>query len=138
MAGILNIEGLNNADLIRVFQWLDPQNNPRDLTNFTAQMMIRTSLTGPILIECSSLNGRLIIPPSNINDPELYGTIRLHITAQTMQTLFPGTYVYDLVVTAPNDVKYTIATGTVKILASITGNRSYLSSRVVGPDGNPL
>lgn len=74
-AGELDITLEQGSEWIPVFQYLDSNETPIDLTSYSAKMQIRKSINDPsVIIELSTVNGKIILGG-------IAGTISLKITA---------------------------------------------------------
>ena len=79
--------------------WKDSTNNPYDLTGYSARMMLRKNYDSDVIIELSTVNGRIVLDP-------LVGKVELELsdieTAGLSHEDFPC--VYDLEVIDSGDV----------------------------------
>ena len=73
------------------FNWEDSEGTAVDLSFYTAKMQVRKNYGGPLIIELSTENGRIIIDSNS--------QVTLFIPAEITQLLPAGKYVYDLKIT---------------------------------------
>lgn len=94
--------------------WNDSLGAPINLTGCSAKLQIRTSVTSQtVLIELSTLNGRLILTP-------LLGIIQLYISATDTTSLIGTGGVYDLEVTFANGEITRLIEGTIIFKNEVT------------------
>lgn len=85
---------------------------PVDLSSFTAKMQVRKKAGDPVILEFSTLNGRIIL--NNI------GEISLLVSAVDTNSLVPDTYKYDLELTSSLNVVTRLIEGSFEIIGQIT------------------
>lgn len=107
----LNI--IQAATFSRTIAFVNSDGYPIDLTDFTAQMIFRTTLEDEdIIIELSTNDNSIIIG-------ELAGTITFTISASDTAELANGQQmVYNLFITSPDDVVSAILGGTAIVVGS--------------------
>ena len=118
----------NGEDFYHFVQWLDKDKHPFVLSGVDANMTIRRSHMGIILLTASMNNGLIRLHDTRPN------TLVIHIPSKIMGTLTPGKCVYDLMVDY-NNVRYCIAKGNFNIIADVTTDRNKLGYRIVYPNG---
>ena len=85
---------------------------PINLTGATARLQLRTTVTGPVVIEATTINSKLVVGGTN-------GLIELAMPpADTVGLL--GTYLWDLELTYADGVIKTVAGGRLVVTADIT------------------
>ncbi len=78
------------ASFQRVITWSDDLGDPINLTGYSANMQVRTSVTADdIEIELTDQNGKIVLGGT-------LGTITLSIADEDTATLNAGTFLYDL------------------------------------------
>lgn len=93
--------------------WLDPDNQPVDLTGYSAKMQVRLGYQEPsAIITVSSDDGEIILGGSA-------GTIAITISAEKMTATTARVYVYDLRMTVGDTVTRLIE-GNFTVQASVT------------------
>lgn len=94
--GKYNIVILQGATYSRTINWKDVEQDPIDITDYTARMHIRPELeSSDILLQLTTENGRI-----EITDPE-NGQFRIQLTAAETDELDFEDAVYDLELVAP-------------------------------------
>ncbi|NDD53940.1 hypothetical protein EBZ39_08690 [bacterium] len=84
-----------------------------DLTNYTAEMQLRSLPSSPIVVlTLNTANGITIDGPT--------GTIAVHATATQTAAIVAGPYYYDLEITSPTNVKTRIVQGELNVNAEVT------------------
>lgn len=86
---------------------------PVNITGYTADMQVRPSVDGALLVELSTANGRAVIDGA-------IGKITFTLTAEETSVLPSGTYFYDFNLTAPDDTVTKILTGSFVVQNSVT------------------
>lgn len=96
----------------KVITWRDGANNVMNLTGYTARMQIRQRLTGDILIELTTANGRISLGGTA-------GTITLEISAaDTSAITLDG--VYDLELVSGSGIVSRLLQGSVTLSKEVT------------------
>ncbi len=95
------------------FAWLDKNKTAIDLTGYTALMQVRDAVGSVILIELSTINGRIVITP-------LTGVIELNLTDEETGFLTVKSAVYDLVLTSPTGQATRLMEGKVTVSPGVT------------------
>jgi hypothetical protein len=85
---------------------------PVDLTGATARMHVRSKVSGPIVINFNTTNGRIVLGDED-------GTIRLKLSAVETAALLPGSFVYDLLINHGTEVEDLIE-GKFQVVAAVT------------------
>ncbi|MEN3010925.1 MAG: hypothetical protein ABDI20_08225 [Candidatus Bipolaricaulaceae bacterium] len=110
---------IQGEDFQPTFQWL-AGNQPVDLTGWRAEMHIRRTYEGPVLVELTTENGRVIIHDQSKEK----GYYTLRIDNQTTASLFerprPFKGVYDLFLIRPDGVRQLHQYGAVSFLPAVT------------------
>jgi hypothetical protein len=90
-AGTYNITADQGATFTRQLTWKDSAGSAVNLTGYTARMQLRQSIdaSGAAVLSLTTENNRIVLGGTA-------GTIDLSVTATTMETVSPYTYVYDL------------------------------------------
>jgi hypothetical protein len=92
-AGKYNIKAEQGATFRRVFTWKDSDNNPIDLTGYTAKMQVREDAYTSVILDMSTANGKIVIAtPAN-------GQLEVSETASNMSLIDGGSYRYDIELT---------------------------------------
>ena len=100
------------ADWVRVLQYI-LDGIVVDLTNYSAEMHVKTSYgSPPLLILQSPIGGIALGGPD--------GTITLHMTAAQTSSLVAGLYAFDLELTDPTSKKARVLQGTLTVTAEVT------------------
>jgi len=86
-----------------------------DMTGYSVKMQVRQKIGSPVILELSTLNGRVTLVP-------LLGTMNLVVAAIDTITLPPGIYRYDLDLTDLNGFVTKFIEGSFEIRGSITVN----------------
>lgn len=89
-----NIHAQENTSLDVLFGIEDCEENPMDLTGYTALMEVKDRVGGTVLETLSTENGKIILGGED-------GTIQLYIEDLTIMS-----GVYDLLLTSPSGTKY--------------------------------
>lgn len=116
-AGTYDVEW-HQGDTFRLrLTWHDQNQDPVDLTGYTARMQLRTSVDATeASLELTTENGRISLVPN-------IGEIHLVVDAETMAAMTAGTYRYDLEMVQGAEVRK-ILKGKFKIVAEITKDDS--------------
>lgn len=93
-AGIYNTIVDQGADWYVNFQYLDSNNDPIDLTDYTAELQLRSLPTTLIPALTLTTGDGITIDP-------LTATLEVHATADQTRSISAGFYYYDLEITAP-------------------------------------
>jgi len=93
--------------------WQDENGNPVNLTGYNADMQVRLSPGGSLLIELTNSNGRITLGGTA-------GTINLNIPATQTTSFTPGTYHYDILMTSGAGIATRLLEGTFYVEAGIT------------------
>lgn len=113
-AGLLNLVIDQGADWYLQITWNDSNGDPIDITDYTAEMQMRSlpnSTTAQMTL--STTNGGITIDGAT-------GVIELHATA-TQTNVSAGYYYYDLELTAPlTDAKTRLIQGQINLNAEVT------------------
>jgi len=93
----------------------DPQGDPIDLSNLTAEMQLRSLPDSTdVALTLSTANGNIVI-----QGPQ--GIIQITATSQETEPISPGPYYYDLELTNPaNDFVTRIIQGQIVVSAEVT------------------
>lgn len=104
------------ANYRQVFRWKDSNDDPIDLTSYSARMHIRRTIDSkePVL-ELTTDNGRITLGG-------VQGTITLELTADETEGIQVTAGVYDLELIAPDDFVTRILKGSVTIDREVTRN----------------
>lgn len=96
------------------FELLDKEENPLNLTGYTARMQLRVDYDSedPVF-ELTTENGRVTID-------ELAGAVDLFISAADTEDLAAGSYKYDLELVGSVDIVVCPIYGKVKVLREVT------------------
>ena len=102
-----------NADWIQVFQYLDVNQNPINLTGYTAELQMRSQPTDltPVL-SLTTVSG-IVITPST-------GLITCTAPLSTTSQLSAGYYQYDLVITSSTGGATALCYGTIFVREGIS------------------
>lgn len=87
----------------RQFQYLDNDREPFDLTGYTAQMQIRETADGPLVLE--------VTPSINLTTAE----VSFEITAAETSTLTQPKYVYAIELHGPDGYVHRLVEGGVRV-----------------------
>jgi len=89
-AGALDIVAEQGATFLLALLWTDSNDDPIDLTGYTARMHVRhVPNASTFVVELTTENGRITLGGTA-------GTIGLSIDAEATAELSPGEFVYDL------------------------------------------
>ena len=90
-AGTYNITADQGATFTRQLTWKDSAGSAVNLTGYTARMQLRSSIdaSGAAVLDLTTENNRIVLGGTA-------GTIDLSVSASTMGSVSPATYVYDL------------------------------------------
>jgi hypothetical protein len=113
MTGIYNFIINQGATFERVITWKDANDDPINLTNYTARMMIRENVTSatPFISLTSS---------SGITLGGVAGTITILLTASQTAVITQTSGVYDLELESPSGKVTRLLEGTVIISREVT------------------
>lgn len=103
-----DIQTVQNADLSFTLGMKDGVGADIDFTNYTIDMQVRDA-TGIIVAELSTANGRVTI-----------ATILLTFRLPAANNPPPQSYIYDIVLTAPNGVKLDPLSGMLIVKSPVT------------------
>jgi len=113
-AGFYNIYIEQGATYYQPLVWKDSAGTAINVTNYTARMQIRRSITSTdVIIALTTENGRITVGNSN-------GTITLSITATDTAALSTFCGVYDLEVVSPTGVVTRLLEGGVEVSREVT------------------
>jgi len=113
-AGIYNIYIEQGATFNQPLIWKDGNGAAVNLTNYTARMQIRRSITSTdVIIALTTENGRITLGTTN-------GTITLNITATDTAALSTFSGVYDLEVVSSAGVVTRLLEGGVEVSREVT------------------
>ena len=113
-AGIYDIVCDQGATFRLSMIWKDSTLTPIDLTNYTADMQVRTEFVEPgIMWEMKSSGAGITLGG-------VLGTIALFIDASDTAGLIPGEWHYDLLLTAPSGDKTRLIQGSFTITPAVT------------------
>lgn len=98
--------------LITGLQILNEDGSSVDLSGMALRMHVRAAADGPLLLEFSTENGRIIITDA------ASGTLTLDAPKDAIGALTPGTYLHDLAIHDSGNA--VLWAGTFKILPQIT------------------
>jgi hypothetical protein len=113
-ATTLNITIEQYATYSQQLEWRESaEGDPRDLTGYTAKMHLRRTPTGPVLLELSDVNERIVLGGA-------LGTIDLYIADEDTAALPAATLVYDLVLTTPEGETLRFVKGNATVVAGVT------------------
>jgi len=101
-------QGATFLEILTLYSTMDTS-TPRDLTNYSAEMIIRDKPQGTQLLALTTANGRIIMPT---NTP---GQIQLKISATDTAAITWKTGVYDLTITSSAGVTDALLYGGIKI-----------------------
>lgn len=97
----------------QVIVWKDATGTPINLSGYSARMQLRPSIESTtVTLELTTANSRIVLGGAA-------GTIQLLVSASTMVSIRPGTYVYDLEMVSGSSVTK-ILSGCVKVAAEVT------------------
>lgn len=112
-AGTFDIEWHQGDTFSLLLTWRDVNQDPIDLTGYTARMQLRTSFDAEeASLELTTENDRISLGGSN-------GEIQLTVDAETMADMDTGSYKYDLEMVVGATVRK-ILKGKFKVLAEVT------------------
>jgi hypothetical protein len=113
-AATYNIIAEQGATFSQTILYTDASETPIDLTNYTAEMHVRTAVASAgTIIELSTGDSSIILDGVN-------GTIELAITATDMSDLAAGKYFYDLELYGENDLIVRLIEGRFTVKAEVT------------------
>lgn len=113
MAGTHNFRANQGETFSKVLTWKDSAGTPITLTGYTAKMQVRLIPGTTVIIELSTVNGRIVLGG-------IAGTITLTIAATDSAALPPGEYRYDLEMTTGGGVVTRLLEGQFTVKAEIT------------------
>lgn len=97
-----------------VVEYLDSNNNPVNITNYSAALQLRTSpLAKTAALTLTTQNGGLTIQGN-------LGKVSITATATQTTALAPQRYVYDLEITSPSQVVTRLLEGTIQVSPQVT------------------
>jgi hypothetical protein len=126
MATTQNITVDQGTSLAVTFTLKNPDNSAFDLTSYTAELQVRPTYPGSVLIDASTTNGKLVI------SAPATGILVWNIAAaDTPQTISFGhgedaalvdslDFIYDLKITAPSGSPYRPVEGTFTVNRAVT------------------
>lgn len=97
----------------RIVTWLDQDNQPVDVTSYSAKMQVKKDAASPLIIELSTANDRINVGGVN-------GEVELLLTAAETAALAAGDFRYDLEMTSPLGEVTRIIQGVFSVTAEIT------------------
>lgn len=113
-AATYNIISEQGATFSQTVLYTDASDTPIDLTGYTAEMHVRSTVAAnTTIIELTTSNSRLILGDDA-------GTIELAITAADMTDLAPGKYYYDLELYGDDDLIIRLLEGRFTVKAEVT------------------
>lgn len=96
--------------------WTDQNNNPINLTNYTASMQIRSAIGGTVFASLNTTNGYVSLGGTA-------GTITLTLPPSVTSNMPPTTGgVYDLFLSTSGGTVTRLLTGTVTVVAAVTSS----------------
>lgn len=102
----------NERFIVEGLQILNGDDTPVDLTGMALRMHVRANADGPLLLEFSTANGRIVVTDADA------GTLTLDAAKEAIEVLAPGTYSQDLAI--HDDGNAVLWAGTFKVLPQIT------------------
>jgi FlaG/FlaF family flagellin (archaellin) len=111
---VVDITIENGADFVQIFKYLQLNNAPVDLTDFTAKMQIRSGFNSVALASLTQVSG--------ITLGGIEGTVQVVIPAAATST-FPGppaNLIYDLFLTSPGGAVTKLVSGKVFVELAVT------------------
>jgi hypothetical protein len=113
-AATYNIIAEQGATFSQTILYTDASETPIDLTNYTAEMHVRTTVaSASTIIELSTSDSSIILDGVN-------GTIELAITATAMSDIPAAKYYYDLELYGENDLIVRLIEGRFTVKAEVT------------------
>lgn len=110
---------VQGEDFCQSFQWL-AGDQPVDLTGWSAEMHIRRRIDGPVLVELTTKNGRIVIA----DQKKEKGVYAIVLDRETTHALFPRPRrfrgVYDLFFIRPDGTRVLHQYGTVFFEPAVT------------------
>lgn len=112
----LDLEIYQGSTFRKGFQWkIQSTDLPMDLTGCQIKMQIKESAcSNTAIIECSTANGGAVF------ESEIDAKWYVEILPEDTMLLSPIRYAYDMDVIFPSGDVYTIARGTIKVIAQVT------------------
>ncbi len=111
-SGQYNITCEQYATFSLVITWTDANNNPINLTSYSALMDVKDT-GGNLILQLSTSNSRITLGGSA-------GTITLSIAATDTSALTPGAYSYDLLLTSAGGIVTRLIEGGFSVEAGVT------------------
>lgn len=116
IAGECNFEEEQGDNFYMPLVWMDENEKRVPLTGYSAIMQLRSSADSDVVVlELSTDNDRIVI-----DDTEGEESILLQIDAETMASITPGTYKYDLEMVNGDEFTTKIIKGKFKVVAEVT------------------
>ncbi len=114
MAGKYTIKAKQGATFRRVLTWLGADNEPIDLTGYTARMHVRTHPDDDeFILDLTTENGRIALGGTA-------GTVTLTVDDATMSDTPAGSYYYDLELVSPGLVVTDLVEGQFNVSREVT------------------
>jgi len=112
---VVELEIAQGATFSRAISYLQANGSPRDLTDYTARMQIRTAVGGDLIVELNTENGGIIIEG-------LLGRVTMTMGSAETAALPATTGVFDLELSSPDatPVVTRLLEGTVTITPEVT------------------
>lgn len=104
------IEIRQGDNYVGVFEFLQPDGSPLDLTGFAARAQMRRKTDSLVTVAIFEVD---------ILSPHTLGCIRLSLAAPQTALISAGMYVYDVVVDNSGDVAGRVAEGVVFVLGTV-------------------
>ena len=112
-AAVVPIHIEQGASYFRVYQYLNPDGTPFDLTDYVASMSIKRQVNvKSVLLHLSVDNGRIEVDP-------IEGKVIIDLNASDTASLPPGNHVYDILLRKGED-GIRLVKGTVSVEEGIT------------------
>lgn len=107
---------MNQGETYRhTLYWKDENDQPIDITGFTARMQVRAKTNSPeVLLELTTANGGVIL-----SNP-VAGELKLYVSATVTEAFSWIAGVYDLELIAPNDDVTRLIEGKITIIKEVT------------------
>lgn len=104
---------VNQGDTwLRHLEWVDANEEPIDLSTYTARMQLRTSADAiDYVLELTTENGYIVLGDN--------GTFHIEVPADVTAAIEPGSYRYDLEMITGGFVRK-ILRGKIKVVAEVT------------------
>jgi hypothetical protein len=113
-AATYDFEIEQGATLLKPIVWKDSSGEPVNLTNYTARMQVRQSVSSAdVLLELSTSNGKISLAPST-------GTITLIFSATTTAAIAWKRGKYDLELTSGDGTVTRLIEGQISVSQEIT------------------